>query len=341
MSEVVRVRPKSAGSASVPWFAATRLREVLDALPAAIYTTDAQGRITYYNEAAVDFSGRRPQLGDDRWCVSWKLYRPDGSSLPHDECPMALAVKERRPVRGCEAVAERPDGTRVPFIPYPTPLFDADGELIGAVNMLVDISRRKEAETRQAALIAELQHRVKNNAMILSSLLTLSAQQAAGEEAQAELVRAAGRAGAMAAAHRALYRNGQESSFDAPAFFSDVCATVSGSLGPGVEIKLDIADVVLPNDWATPLALIFNELVSNAARHGRSPSGQSQVRVRFARADGAFELSVDDDGPGFVAPAPSGKFSGLELTRALAAQLRGELSVACANGARCTVRFPA
>src|SRR5579872_6701359 len=89
-----------------------RARELLDALPAAIYTTDTAGRITYYNEAAVDLAGRRPNIGSDEWCVTWKLYLPDGTPLPHDQCPMAVALKERRAVRGCEAVAERPDGVR-------------------------------------------------------------------------------------------------------------------------------------------------------------------------------------------------------------------------------------
>ena len=68
---------------------------MLDALPVAIYTTDAAGKITYYNQAAADFAGRHPQLGSDEWCVTWRLYRPDGTPLPHDECPMALTLKER------------------------------------------------------------------------------------------------------------------------------------------------------------------------------------------------------------------------------------------------------
>jgi len=120
--------------------------DLVEALPAAIYTTDARGRITFYNEAAAALWGRRPIIGSSEFCGSWKLYWPDGRPLPHYECPMALALKERRAVRGMEAVAERPDGTRVPFIPYPTPLFDADGALIGAVNMLVDISDLKGTE---------------------------------------------------------------------------------------------------------------------------------------------------------------------------------------------------
>ena len=123
-----------------------RLREILDALPAAVYTTDADGRLTMFNRAAAVFAGREPQLGTDTWCVTWKLYQPDGTPMPHDQCPMATALKERRPVRGLEGIAERPDGTRVRFIPYPTPLYDSSGAMVGAVNMIVDISDRKQAE---------------------------------------------------------------------------------------------------------------------------------------------------------------------------------------------------
>jgi PAS domain S-box-containing protein len=128
--------------------------EILDALPVAVYTTDAQGRITYYNQAAEDLWGHRPQIGSDRWCGSWRLFWPDGRPLPHDGCPMAVTLKEGRPVRGVEAIAERPDGTRVPFLPYPTPLRDATGQLVGAINLLVDLTERRRAEVESAQLAA-------------------------------------------------------------------------------------------------------------------------------------------------------------------------------------------
>ena len=76
------------------------LRHLLDALPAAIYMTDAAGRITFFNQAAVEFSGRTPEIGSDQWCVNWRLYWPDGRPMAHDECPMARALKEDRPIRG-------------------------------------------------------------------------------------------------------------------------------------------------------------------------------------------------------------------------------------------------
>ena len=119
-------------------------REALETFPAAAYTTDSAGRITSFNRSAVDLWGRAPELGKSQWCGSWKLYRLDEQRLPHDMCPMAVALKEDRAVRGERAVAERPDGRRVPFLAYPTPLHDANGALVGAVNMLLDVTGHED-----------------------------------------------------------------------------------------------------------------------------------------------------------------------------------------------------
>ena len=129
------------------------LRDMLDALPAPIYTTDAHGWVTFFNRACVDFAGRTPAVGEDRWCVTWKLYSQDGVFLPHDECPMAVAIREKREIRGAVAVCERPDGTRVMFTPYPTPLLDDDGNVVGAVNMLIDVTDRRQAEALKAQAV--------------------------------------------------------------------------------------------------------------------------------------------------------------------------------------------
>ena len=124
----------------------------LDKIRIPIYTTDTQGLVTYWNQACVDFAGREPQLGSDRWCVTWRLFTLDGDPLPHEECPMAVAIREKRSIRTEVAVAMRPNGSRVAFRPYPTPLFNQAGELSGAINMLVDVSdEQADALSEQAA----------------------------------------------------------------------------------------------------------------------------------------------------------------------------------------------
>jgi PAS domain-containing protein len=130
--------------------AEVRYADMLAALPFAVYTTDATGRITFYNEAAVTLWGRRPVLGRDRWCGSWRIYTLNGAPLPHDRCPMAVAIREDRRVRDVTAVAERPDGTRVHFRPFPTPLHDASDNLVGAVNVLIDVDVANATEGRSS-----------------------------------------------------------------------------------------------------------------------------------------------------------------------------------------------
>lgn len=121
------------------------IHQALDTLPVPVYITSDTGVITYYNRACVAIAGRTPRIGRDRWCVTWKLYREDGQHLPHDQCPMAVAIKEKRPVRGTNAVARRPDGSEFSFQPYPTPLFDDVGNLACAINMFTNIEERVRA----------------------------------------------------------------------------------------------------------------------------------------------------------------------------------------------------
>ena len=127
-------------------------RAILDVLPVAIYATDADGCIVYYNEAASELAGRRPALGKDQWWVPWQQYTPDGVPLPHDQCPMAIALKEDRPLRSVEAMLRRLDGTCMPFLANPTPLHDSSGALVGAVNVLVEIGDLKAGESARAYL---------------------------------------------------------------------------------------------------------------------------------------------------------------------------------------------
>ena len=131
-----------------------RYRDLIQAIPAAIYTCDAVGRVTLYNQAAVELWGMEPTLEKTQWCGSWKMFRPDGAPLPLDQCPMAVTLREGRIARGEEIVVERPDGTRRHVLSHPQPMLDAEGAVVGAVNMLVDMTDRKQAEKTAANLAA-------------------------------------------------------------------------------------------------------------------------------------------------------------------------------------------
>ncbi len=123
-----------------------RFSDLLQALPAAVYSCDAQGRVTMFNRAAASLWGREPQIQQDLWCGSWKIFRPDGSSLPLDSCPMAIALREGYAISGEEIVIERPDHTRRNVLANPQPMRDTTGRVVGAINMLIDVTEIKQAE---------------------------------------------------------------------------------------------------------------------------------------------------------------------------------------------------
>ncbi|HET9427033.1 MAG TPA: PAS domain-containing protein [Allosphingosinicella sp.] len=153
------------------------LRNAIETLPAPIYLTDADGWITFFNRACIDFAGRTPVPGEDRWCVTWRLYTEKGAPLPHDHCPMAVAIKEQREIRGCIALAERPDGSRVMFTPYPTLIRDDEGRLIGAVNILIDVTDERQSASlkAQASRCRRLAQSV-SDARTVSTLLGMAAE---------------------------------------------------------------------------------------------------------------------------------------------------------------------
>ena len=122
--------------------------QLLEALPMAIYATDAAGTITYFNQAAAAFVGDRPDLHGDHW-LSWPLFHLDGTVLPRAEFPTAVTLRERRPVRK-QIIADRPNGTRIAFTVHSAPVFDDSGQINGTVNGLVAATEPEQADYQPA-----------------------------------------------------------------------------------------------------------------------------------------------------------------------------------------------
>jgi PAS domain S-box-containing protein len=314
-----------------------RHRALLEALPAAVYTTDLDGRITFFNEAAVEFAGRRPELGD-MWCVTWRLYHPDGTPLPHVECPMAVALREQRPVRNEEAIAERPDGSRIWFAPYPTPLRDSSGTMTGAINMLVDVSHRKEAERQQKLLIDELNHRVKNTLATVQSLMVQSARRAETIEDYRQTLEA--RVLAMSRAHDELSRRNWSA--------ADLRDLAVSGLSPYTtlgNIAISGAPIIIPPRMALLLSMVFHELAANATKYGAltQPGGKVDFGWSTEQNDDGRVLKIDwteSGGPPVMPNARRG--FGLRLVeQGVPAELNGTARLELVpSGAQCHIELP-
>ncbi|MGB8648768.1 MAG: PAS domain S-box protein [Anaerolineae bacterium] len=139
-----------------------RFRELVELMPVAVYMCDASGLIANYNRSAAELWGREPRLLDpqERYCGSLKIYHPDGKWMPHEECPMARVLQTGLPKRNQELVVERPDGSRVIALANAIPFKNERGELVGAINCLLDITDRmhsQELQLKSEARLAEAQ----------------------------------------------------------------------------------------------------------------------------------------------------------------------------------------
>ncbi|MCI0641746.1 MAG: ATP-binding protein [Gemmataceae bacterium] len=148
-----------------------RWERLLDKLPVAAYTCDPDGLIIYFNEHALRLWGRAPKLRDvsERFCGSFRLFATDGTPIGHDECWMALALRHRKEYLGSEVIVQQPEGARRAVLAHANPVFDDDGKLLGAINILVDITDHKrsdealkEADRRKDEFLAVLSHELRN-----------------------------------------------------------------------------------------------------------------------------------------------------------------------------------
>jgi PAS domain S-box-containing protein len=153
------------GSSQIPinWFSA----DLIETLPAAVHVCDADAVVVAYNRRAAELWGREPTPGDtdQKYCGAHRLYRTDGTFLPHAETPMEAVLRTEQPARDMEVVIERPNGSRITVLVNIAPLFGDDGKLVGAVNCFQDLTVQKRAEEERRRLAAELHQAKKTEAL--------------------------------------------------------------------------------------------------------------------------------------------------------------------------------
>lgn len=206
---------------------------------------------------------------------------------------------------------------------------------------MLDITDRKKAEARQSELFDELNHRVKNNLAMISSMLSLQARMGDGPRVKEHLDKACDRIRAIAEVHASLYRSGGKDEVDFASYLQDLCDRLARSLLEGDRVAIDVEaePAVMPLDKAVALGVVINELVTNAAKYAYPPPSGGRIAVRLEEAPGGLVLSVGDSGEGLPADIPSSGL-GMRLVRSLVQQIGATLEIEHHPGATFRVRLP-
>jgi len=205
-----------------------------------------------------------------------------------------------------------------------------------------DITERKAAESHQANLFEELNHRVKNNLGIVSAVLGMQAR-GAEPRVRAELMKAIGRVQSISEVHDALYKGHRTEDVDFGPYLEGLCRRLSDSLlaDDRVRIVVEAQSAPVAVDRAVPLGVIVNELVTNAVKHAYPPPRAGVITVRFSRTDDGAVLSVSDTGRGLAVDAEKkSKGLGMKLLRSLVGQVGGALTLSGPPGASFEIRIP-
>lgn len=195
----------------------------------------------------------------------------------------------------------------------------------------------EEALREKSVLMRELQHRVKNNIQMMMSIIASSARGRDDPLIDDFIDVAQMRLRAMASAQEAIYRSETAGSVKAVAVLERLVQSILSGAAPEAALRMQIEDIDLPNDTAHVIALIVNELVTNAAKYGLR-SGAGTVIVAFERVGSELKLRVEDSGPGII-PGAIDRASGLRLVRGLCRQIGAEFDLSAQNGTKCTIRF--
>ena len=295
---------------------------LFEQLPFAIYICDRDGLLLRYNHRAAELWGRSPKLGDpnERFCGSYKMFRPDGRLLPHHECPMADVLRTGVSVREAEVHIERPDGLRGIALVDIEAVKDGDGNIVGAVNCFQDITERKQAEAREKILGREMDHRAKN---------LLSLVQATVQLTQADTVdnfKAAiwGRLQALANAHSLL----AESRWAGASLRSLVTEELAPyTLGGTSRAQIKGPDLVLEPKSAQTIAVVLHELTTNAVKYGALSVPTGRLLIEWSRGETELVIRWSETGGPLVTPPSRQGFGTRVVGRVVEAELEGKLEV--------------
>lgn len=336
-----------------------RLADIIDFLPDATFAIDVKGRVISWNRAIEEMTWVWSEeiLGKDKYEYSLPFYgerRPtlidlvnssDGEIEKHYQ-----NLKRNGKVLTAETEVNLKGDTRTVWIKA-VPLEDSKGNYMGAIEAIRDITDLRNAEKKlkkslkeKETLLKEIHHRVKNNLMIISSLLNLQSHYINDKEALDVFRESQNRAKSMAMIHERLYQSTDLKNID----FGDYIRSLTTDLyhtmvsDPSrVELDLDLEDVKIDINTVVPLGLIVNELVTNSMKYAFPNDESGHIKVELHHENENIVLGVSDNGVGFPADIDYKNTNslGLQLVNNLIIQIDGELKLDRSQGTSFTLSF--
>jgi PAS domain S-box-containing protein len=314
----------------------------MNTVPVLIWSTDEAGHGVYFNKVWLDFVDRRLE---DEIGQGWlSNLHPDDAAARRE---LTQLFRDRDRVR-VEFRLRRADGAWRWMLCRGVPRIDPSGEFAGFVGSCTDTTDVKEAQAQRqhdldekAAVMQELHHRVKNNAQVFASLLSVQASRAADPAVKAALRVASARASTMAFAQQQIWDAGSSAQFDLGAL---VRRLVRAQLVRGIDVEVTAPDTMFVSlATAVPLGLIVHELLANALAHAFPQGPPGQVAITLVRdAEQRLLVVVADDGVGMPAEAEgrSGRSAGLTIVHSLVRQLGARLETLVSGGTTVSLRLP-
>jgi len=309
---------------------------LFEQLPFAVYVCDRDGLVLRYNRRAAELWGRSPKLGDpnERFCGSYRMFHPDGSLLPHHQCPMADVLRTGISVRQQEVHIERPDGSRGIALVDIEAVKDSAGNIVGAINCFQDITERKRSEAQIVSLANEAEHRTKN--ILATVLATVRLSNSGTPDELKQLIE--GRINALAKVHT-LFVESRWTGAELHRLVTQELLAYSGERDACV--RIDGPTVMLEPNVAQMLAISLHELATNAAKYGSLSAAGGHVEIAWSRTtDEKLNLRwIESGGPTATPPTHCG--FGTRVVKNMIGHLGGEVRFDWRDqGLRCEIAVP-
>jgi two-component system sensor kinase len=329
----------------------TRYRDVVEGANSIIIRWSPDGDVLFLNRYGLDFFGYQEEEILCRNIMDTIVPHIESTgrdlqAMIQDLCrnPENYLANENENIRK--------DGERVWVSWTNRPILDENGRLQEILSIGSDITKRKEAEEKLRAslaekeiLLKEVHHRVKNNLQVISGLLNLNALKMEDETVRSVFSDSQNRILSMALIHQELYQSQDLARVDFGAYVRNLSRHLLSSHGDQegkVSLRVDADAALMVVDTAIPGGLILNELLTNALSHAFPDGKGGNIVVRFRHVDeGRFKLEVSDDGVGL----PEGiditrtDTMGMRLVALLAEPLGAELEVKSEGGTHVSLTF--